>query len=156
MNVVLRSQIVSLLVCLALSVFVSSGCSSGSTVSGTYPVTGKVTYKGQPVAGATITFVGQGADARSATALSGPDGSYSVRTVESEGAMPGTYKVLVDKTEGNVDTREISMEEAAKIANQPLPKMTKPLPAKYNDAAQTPLSVTVKEEPNTFDIELKD
>ena len=157
MNSVQRKQAVLIYIAsLIVACTVLVGCSKPGTVSGTYPVSGKVTYKGQAVSNATVTFVGKG-DARSATAMSGSDGVYKIRTLESEGAIPGTYKVTVDKTE-NTDamTKEVSMEEAAKTANQPLPKPIKPLPAKYSDPTQTPLSCTVKEEPNTYDIELKD
>ena len=71
------------------------GCNSAS-VSGTVPVGGKVTYKGAPVEGAIITFVPEG-KGRTATATTDAGGVFSLTTVDASGAMPGKYKVTVDK-----------------------------------------------------------
>jgi hypothetical protein len=117
------------------------GCSDGS---GLVPVTGKVTYNGQPVAGATVVFVGDGTT-RPATAISGADGSYSVMTLDAPGATPGKYAVVVTKTEGPAGGGEPpSMEEAAKMANRPPPASKPLLPARYGDATRTPLACEVK------------
>ena len=71
------------------------GCNSAS-VLGTVPVGGKVTYKGAPVEGAIITFVPEGVG-RTATATTAAGGVFSLTTVDAAGAMPGKYKVTVDK-----------------------------------------------------------
>src|SRR5437868_4956751 len=42
---------------LALICGLSLGCSGGEKVPPLYPVTGKVTFQGKPVAGATVIFV---------------------------------------------------------------------------------------------------
>src|SRR5262245_26780612 len=84
-------SLVSLLMGLTLLV----GCNSGS-VSGIVPVSGKVTYKGAPVEGAIVTFVPEGSG-RTATATTRASGVFSLTTVDSPGAMPGKYKVTVDK-----------------------------------------------------------
>ena len=132
----------------------------GCTKSGlpdTARVTGKVTYKGQPVDGATVSFIGDG-NTRPATAVTGADGSYELRTLDTEGAMAGSYTVLVDKTDMPAElTQEVSMEDAAENANKPLPQPKKLLPAKYGDRAQSPLKFEVKDgADNNFDLELTD
>ena len=86
------------------------GCNSGS-VSGTVPASGKVTYKGAPVEGAIVTFVPQG-NGRTATATTRAGGVFSLTTVDSSGALPGKYRVTVDKVEYGAGTSP-SMEEAA-------------------------------------------
>jgi cell division septation protein DedD len=133
---------------------VVSGCSRNS---GLVPVSGKVTYQGQPVPGATVLFMGD-ANSRPATAISGPDGSYSLRTLDSKGALPGQYTAVVSKTELSSDPGEPpSMEEAAKAANRPPPPPKKLLPAKYADAAKSPLKFEVKKgQTNSFDLQLAD
>ena len=138
-------------VCLLLT-----GCGSGS-VSGTSPVKGKVTYNGQPVEGATISFYSEADGVRPAVAVSGSDGTYELKTLDTTGAMPGKYVVLVAKTEIPPELmKEVSMDEAAANAGKPLPQPKELLPTKYHDAAQTPFKVEVKAGDNTIDLALVD
>ena len=131
-----------------------AGCSGDS---GLIPVSGKVTYQGQAVPGATVLFMGD-ANTRPATAISDRDGSYSLMTLNAKGAQPGQYTVVVSKTEAPTEAGEPpSMEEAAKSANRPPPPPKKLLPAKYGDAAKSPLKFEVKKgQANTFDLQLAD
>jgi hypothetical protein len=134
-----------------------AGCSSGATISGVAPVSGKVTYQGQPVAGAIIVFNSDSADGRAAVATSNADGTYELMTLDSKGALPGNYTVTVKKTENLEElTRDVSMEEAAAKANQPPPVPKDLLPAKYGDLTQTPLKKEVKSGSNTIDLTLED
>jgi len=132
-----------------------AGCSAGS-ISGTAPVQGTVTYNGQPVAGATVSFVGEG-DARMAVATTDAGGSYQLMTLDTAGAMPGKYTVLVTKTETVPDSdKVISMDEAAKNTGKAKePKNL--LPARFGDPAKTPLTFEVKPgQTNKFDLKLAD
>jgi hypothetical protein len=132
---------------------VAAGCSGQG---GLVPVSGKVTYKGQPVAGATVLFMGD-ENTRPATAITGPDGHYGLMTLDSNGAMPGVYAVVVSKTDEPPSGEPPSMEEAAKLANRPPPPPKQLLPAKYADAVKTPLKHEVKKgQSNTFDLTLAD
>src|SRR5438477_9396857 len=98
----------SVLVCL------SAGCWQGNSL-GTVLVSGKVTYKDQPVEGATVSFIPEG-DSRPATAITAADGSYHLTTLDSAGAIPGQYIVVVRKTDIPLEsTKPVSMEEAVKI-----------------------------------------
>ena len=115
------------------------GCDSG-TGSGTVPVSGKVTYKGAPVEGAIVTFVPEGTG-RTATATTSAGGVFTLTTVDASGAMPGKYKVTVDKVEYGAGGSS-SMEEAARgSADEGQAKRV--LPAKYAEAASTPLAMEV-------------
>ena len=73
-------------------------CTSCGT--GIYPVSGKVTYKGEPAAGAAVFFQRQGADLMNEPMILGlvqPDGSFSVVCGDQgAGAPPGEYDVLVE------------------------------------------------------------
>jgi len=73
----------------ALGFAVTSGCTGGRTV---YPVTGAVSYKGQPVPKGTIAFAGED----ETTFIAGGDivdGRYSVDVT------PGTYRITIDTPE---------------------------------------------------------
>jgi hypothetical protein len=115
------------------------GCNSGS-VSGTVPASGKVTYKGAPVEGAIVTFVPEG-NGRTATATTRAGGVFSLTTVDSSGALPGKYRVTVDKVEYGAGGSP-SMEEAAR-GNPAEGQAKRVLPAKYAAAASTPLAIEV-------------
>jgi len=138
----------------AAAVLAAAGCTHSS---GLVPVSGKVTYKGQPVAGATIVFMG-GESTRPATAVSQPDGSYSLMTLDAKGVVPGEYMVVVTKTDAPPVTAEPpSMEEAAKSANRPPLPPKELLPSKYGDPTKTPLKFEVKPgQKNRFDLQLAD
>jgi hypothetical protein len=142
-----------LLLLLACGLIVT-GCSSGS-VSGTVPVSGKVIYQGQPVTGATVSFVGEG-NARPAVAISDESGTYDLMTLDTRGAMPGKYTVLVSKMDAVAGAdKPISMDEAAKnMGKAKEPKSV--LPAKYADPAKTPFKVEVKPRTNKLDLQLQD
>jgi hypothetical protein len=140
----------------AMGLSLLAGCGGGS-VSGTVPVTGKVTYKGQPVEGATVAFHSNSADGRVAVATTGAGGVYELITLDSKGALPGNYSVTVKKTELPPElTRDVSMEEAAAKANEPLPMPKELLPAKYAAPGTTPLEFEVKSGSNTIDLTLED
>ena len=127
----------SILVLVGLALLV--GCNSKS-VSGTVPVSGKVTYKGAPIEGAIITFVPEGSG-RPATATTGAGGMFSLTTVDALGAMPGKYKVIIDKVEYGAGGS--SSMEAASIGNAAEGTAKRALPEKYAEAASTPLAMEV-------------
>ena len=140
------------------------GCSSGS-IPGTFPVSGTVTYDGKPVEGATISFIGKGSE-RPATAISKSDGKYDLYTLDTRGALPGNYSVVVSKTEAPLDSvnkdagfdasgKDISMEQSAANVGKPTPKAKQLLPAKFGSASTTTLSFEVKNARNVFNIMLE-
>lgn len=142
--------------CMAWAVALA-GCSGGATIPGVVPVRGKVTYSGQPVEGARIVFVSSATDGRPAVATSQSDGSYELMTMDSKGALPGSYSVTVKKTENSADlTKTVSMEEAAAPGYQPPPPPKDLLPTKYGDPGQTPLKVDVKAGGGPIDLVLED
>ncbi len=77
------------------------GCGNSA---GLYPVNGKVLYKGEPAAGATVTFVRKGvADRLQEQTPQGvvqPDGTFALAGPLGKGAQPGDYVVLVEWKEG--------------------------------------------------------
>jgi hypothetical protein len=132
------------------------GCGKQNPL-GTVPVGGKVTYNGQPVESATISFIPDG-DGRLATAITGPDGTYNLTTLNWPGAVPGPYTVLVRKSDvALASTQPVTMEEALKLNNRPPPPPKELLPTKYADATKSPLKADVKKgSKNAIDLPLAD
>jgi len=133
-----------------------AGCGQDSEIH-TVPVSGKVTYKGQPIKGATVSFIPDG-DARPATAISGPGGTYRLMTLDTPGATPGLYTVVVRKNDLPLEsTKPVSMEDAVKLNSRPPPPPKELLPAKYADSARSPLKFEVKAgQTNAIDLQLAD
>jgi hypothetical protein len=151
----------------ALSLLLLIGC-SGSGEEGLYPVSGRVLHQGQPVAGAMISFVGE-EGTRPATAVSQSDGTYSLFTLDSPGAGPGKYTVVVVKMAEtarddavNVDLgvnqagEDLSMQQAALVASKPPAKPAGVLPAAYSNPMTSPLRAEVKQgTANEIDLQLE-
>lgn len=139
-----------------MSVLISS-CGTKDSLPKVVPVTGEVLYQGKPVAGALVTFLGEGS-ATPAVGQTDAAGKFKLQTQDREGAAPGKYRVTVSKVEtvGGAANANPSMDEAAKapaVATQ----TKSSLPAKYGDSTQSPLEQTVTEAgPNEFKLDLKD
>lgn len=147
-----------------------SGCGGGgSPHAKTVKASGKVLYKGQPVAGASVAFLGDG---KSVPALGRTDsqGRFELTTSEpGDGAVVGMHKVTVSKIVGPKaaaapTTGVASMESMAKSAaerngkeNDEADTGMSLLPEKYSQAGTTTLQYEVKDSgTNDFTIELTD
>jgi hypothetical protein len=117
---------------------------------GTTPVRGVITLEGTPVAGATVLFMpdGQGGG-RPASGFTSSDGTFRLTTYKpDDGALPGKYRVLIQKTEAAKDpgaAERSALERAkAKIEQKSLQKRRKPtLPEAYAKFDTTPLRCSV-------------
>jgi len=108
---------------------VGLGC-FGSSAPKTVPVSGKVTYQGEPVTAGRIVFVpikpADGYPNRPASADLKPDGSYELSTFESgDGAVPGQYAVSVETMTGGPSPEDPFAQEVWAI------------PKKFADPAQS-------------------
>jgi hypothetical protein len=87
-------------VVLYLIAALAPACASCSSRSNTYPVSGKVTYKGSPASGATVFFHHQGGDGMNADIMMGivqEDGAFEIVTGSpGKGVPPGAYDVLIE------------------------------------------------------------
>jgi hypothetical protein len=123
----------------------------------TYPVTGVVTYKGEPVAGANLNF--QLTDGSGyAMAITDASGKYSLQTFDpGDGAVPGEYHVGITKHEQSVVVDSMSDDDYIPPEEQQYAAPTgNQLPIKYSVPQTSGLVASVKEEPNTFDFDLVD
>jgi len=163
--------------CLSTAVVVVVfGCGDPSGLARRYPVSGKVTYNGQPVGRGTINFAPVDAKGRAAggTII---DGQYSLTTQEpDDGALPGSYKVSVIAKETDPSKVELktvkkgipsNLSEAEKkvlaaaypqlIAGKAAAAAKNLVPAKYSSPETSGLTFEVKERSNTgVDFDLKD
>ncbi|MEK6262629.1 MAG: carboxypeptidase-like regulatory domain-containing protein [Planctomycetota bacterium] len=146
------------LMCVLSVGIVISGCSQGGVGAKpratTYKVTGNVTYLGNPLVGATVSFSPQG-KYPAAVGRTNDSGEFSLMTYSpNDGAAAGDYSVLVVL----VDSGE---PEAPAAAHSPDGRNMDPtgghsamaakrsrniLPAKYADPEKTDL--TAKVDPN--------
>jgi hypothetical protein len=109
-------------------VLAATGCTKTPQIT-TVPVSGRVTYKGQPVVGALVTFDAEGSTGKPANGRTDGDGKYKLTTIVSgaitqDGAVPGNYNVGISKKSGgtaaptNLSTQGVqnmSMEEKMKL-----------------------------------------
>ncbi|WP_347244319.1 carboxypeptidase-like regulatory domain-containing protein [Thermogutta sp.] len=119
-----------------------------------YPVEGKITYKGNPLAGANVLFVATDGKA-SGAGRTDATGSYRIQSQWGAGLPVGEYFVAVTKFE---DTGPIEEEgpynpEAANVEAPP----PKPLvPQKYAVPEKSGLKASVRPDTNRFDFDLTD
>ena len=99
----------------------------------TLPVTGKVIYKGDPLAGGKIQFEPQAAG-REAFGTIQQDGTFTLSTYgEGDGAVPGSHRVLVTG----------------------LSKGSKAVPKKYQNYESSKLELEVSPEKSEYTIVLE-
>jgi hypothetical protein len=117
-------------------------------------VTGIVTYKNQPVAGAAVSFLpkSEAKDAKPAQGRTDSGGRFTLTTYltpdeQPAGAMPGEYAVTVTKI------------DEPQGAYDPLkdPPLKNHVPDKYGTPQKSPLTASVKASgSNHFEFKLED
>jgi hypothetical protein len=138
-----------------------TGC--GSTNPATVPVSGVVTYQGEPVVGAQVSFMAEGA-ARAASGQTDAEGKFQLSTYgTNDGAVVGSHTVTITKaTDENVGGAGMSPDDpdggyAAAMAQAAQQSTTKSaLPAKYGNPKESGLTAEVTEAgPNEFTFTLE-
>ena len=116
-----------------------------------------VSYKNAPLEGATITFVPQGPDPTPAYGKTDAQGKAKMKTyVEGDGAVVGTHKVLIEKSE-SVGGQTVDVDSPQYDPNAPPAKVKYLMPQKYGNPGTSGLTAEVKETgPNEFTFDLKD
>ena len=116
-----------------------------------YPVTGKVTMAGAPVADAAVMFSPQG-EQPTAAGRTNTDGEFTLTTYEAgDGAAAGEYTVVVTKTAAGpgLDPEQVHAAEAAGGGTTAAghgaaqAESGSALPSRYASPAETPLKATV-------------
>jgi hypothetical protein len=146
-------------------IYSSPGCNRSDRLA-TFPVHGKVMYRGKPVTGASVAFLAPGAS-RVAGGTTDESGEFQLSTFEpNDGAIVGTHEVTVKKYQheppplpqapasGEIDPAvearfTVEMARWQKTASFAVPK-------KYTDRKTSDLRKDVKNGDNVIDIELRD
>lgn len=123
----------------------NSGCNQSGNPQ-TYPVTGKVTYRGQPVKGGFVMLAPQAAG-HAATGNLETDGTFRLTTFEkNDGAAPGQYFVAI----------QVFPAEGAGLPGAEFGNKKPPIPQRYMSETSSGLTAEIKAGENTLDFALKD
>jgi hypothetical protein len=139
------------------------GCTGGSgNRRPIKPVKVSVTYKGSPVAEATVTFISQEGQPSAAFGKTDNQGVAKLTTPAlGEGAVLGKQKVVINKEQilNNVRVADQESPDYAPLppGGAPLPKVKHLVPAKYAAPGTTTLTADVTSSgSNDFKFELTD
>lgn len=144
----------------ALLIGLTNGCYRGDpNIPQLAPTTGIVTYKGTPLAGATISFISSDPDKGNLPGVGSTDteGEYRIQTYNRDGAVVGNHKVVIVAIDENSLARDPK-------SGAPLPRMHpkwKPpvsrIPDRYGHPESSKLTAEVVESSsNQFDFHLED
>ena len=148
----------SLVVCLAF-VAILAGCGPTDDRSATVSATASVTYNGQAIEGAHVTFSPTAESGDAAFGDTDAQGKAALRTSWGEGVVPGSYKVTVTKMEAvggaSTGTGENEDEEEDEEGGDVVYEAR--LPEKYGNVNTSGLDATVTEDgENSFSFDLTD
>ena len=113
----------------------------------TYPVTGMVIYKGNPLPNATVVFSSQGENPTAAVGRTDEQGAFSLTTFnDQDGAVAGEHQVLITATKIKGPPPGANLDEV-----DPTVTEISLSPQKFGEPGNSGLSATVTESgPNQF------
>lgn len=150
-TVCFRSPAYCLLLLAGLSLLLP-GCGGREIAGEVAPVSGTVTYKGNPVADAAVVFYPVGGG-KVATGKTDDQGKYTLTTYDSgDGALVGEHSVTV-VVQPSVTETEIDSPDAYAV---PEAGGGSSIPAKYASKESSGLTKTVASGDNDIPIELTD
>ena len=140
-------------VVLTLFVIASAGC------AGRGKVTGKVTYKGQPMPGGTVFFHGPSGVPSGSAVINPADGTYSIelpvgeRKVSVTPASPRLPSEGKGGPKGKSKDGKLPPDGSAKtVEKKEWGAKHVPVPVQYTDPEKSSLKVTIKGGSTPFDI----
>jgi hypothetical protein len=138
-----------------------AGCSPAGVP--VFSVSGIVTYQGNPVENALVSFIPESPEARGASAMTESNGQFVVVTqgAKENGAMTGKYKITITKlieidNSGNEVIRKPVEYNPNNQQVEIQYKQKNLLPEKYAKRETTDLTVTVEKKKNYFKLVLAD
>jgi hypothetical protein len=148
------------------AVVVLSSCGTEDAFGKRYPVSGKVTYNGNPLEKGTINFFPDDPRGMGAAGVI-ENGAYALSMAGgNDGARAGKYKVTVTAKEDSTAKAKADFEKASKGSGQEFvprqfvanaqAKAKSLIPTGYSDVKTTTLTAEVLEKTNTLDFKLSD
>lgn len=137
------------------------GCGGGGGEHPTTPVSATVLYHGQPVEGATVTFLNDEHEKPVlAVGRTDAEGVAKMKTYdEGDGAIRGQHQVTILKAavaESQADLADVESDDYDPEAIGELSSPESLIPAKYGNRTSSGLTVDVGEEPKEVTFELED
>jgi hypothetical protein len=143
-----RCRFATVRVMMIVTLIAATGCAG----RGVGTVSGRVTFKGKPVASGGVVMVADEGPPISATI--NEDGTYVCRNVPA-----GTVKIGVVSPNDVMEARERKAQKPGIAEAGDLGKFDPakwfPIPSKYANYMNSPLTFEVKKGENTFDIDLE-
>lgn len=138
-----RTRVAILGVLMAVACLPGGGCQPSEVLG---RVSGKVTFKGQPVSPALINFSNREKGVNILAEINA-DGSYRVTMAKGPGLPLGGYKVTINPPLDDVPLGPLQ---------SPLPRNRKfeNIPKRYRHLETTPLNLDIQEGENAFDVEM--
>ncbi len=169
-------QLLNSLTVVTLTLSFVCGCGPSTPVQlPVFPTEGRVVFKSEPVAGATVAFYMEGA-AVPGSGVTNAQGEFRISTyAENDGAIAGKHQVTISLPASGVpESEEPAAEPPKAIIDLESPDYragmqkvidsasakktpTAKIPAKYASIKSTDLEVEVRNQPkNTFELQLRD
>lgn len=150
--------------CLLVVLLTLGGCTSSLPEGArpTEPVSVTVTYNGEPVEGAIVTFISDESEPVGAYGRTDARGVAEMKTyVEGDGAVVGAHKVTIAKTEtaggADADQSAENYDPPELSAGYVPPTVKYLIPQKYMSPGTSGLTAEVTENgPNELQFDLKD
>jgi len=142
-----------------LPIVLSVMCGCGGESFKIYPVSGSITFEGEPMAGGgSIAFIpiGESSDKRGKAPGGSIDdsGNYILSTnAENDGSMVGEYRVVI--VQETVEEPEATPDGTAPAESTSALPEKLIIPAIYADFNASPLKATVEAKTNEINFELK-
>ncbi len=129
-----------------------TGCAdNGPKMKPVYPVHGKVTYRGKPVAGVQLNFAlvgSSGPDATFATGTSSADGEFVLSTYrKDDGAPAGEYVITAFWPDKRADAKKVKAAAGEELAPDRFE-------GAYSNPASSKLRATVQAQDNDLTIDI--
>jgi hypothetical protein len=139
----------------AVALLSLAGCGPGGPK--VYPVKGKVSYNGKPMAGGgSIAFLPKGSgqtEGKLPGGIINEDGTYEMMThKEGDGAMEGEYRVVI--TQVTAKEPEPTPDGTAPPPAAAAVAPADVIPPKYSDQQNSPLTAKVEAKSNEIDFNL--
>lgn len=141
-----------------ISLFFLQGCGgTEDNLPQRTAVSGVVTFDGEPVEGATITFRPVEENGQTANGRTGEEGYFQMGTFEgTDGVVPGDYTVMISKIKSQ-SVAEVLPEDDPNYDPDPKPEPPPEnlLPEKYSNAETSGLTVTVSDGEEISDLKFE-